>query len=248
MIIHKICIFVVRPHTNFMKEKYIKPGDFAERSILESIIDYTYKPNDKLPPERELAESLGITRPTLREVLQRLGREGWITITHGKPTIVNNFKEDGGMGILKTLSKIEGLAPEYMIKDWLEFRSMVLPEIAQNAVWNNFDAVKEQLSILPSLKDNNEEFASFDSNLQSTFVTYGNNSIVKMIFNDIKDAYRLHTISYFSYTESKDLSLDYYKKLKHELTNNRDNIREIVCEAMKESLELWNRSNMNDNE
>ncbi|MGC6744236.1 GntR family transcriptional regulator [Escherichia coli] len=37
-----------------------------------------------LPAERELSELIGVTRTTLREVLQRLARDGWLTIQHGK--------------------------------------------------------------------------------------------------------------------------------------------------------------------
>ncbi|MEJ1267509.1 GntR family transcriptional regulator [Pantoea ananatis] len=48
------------------------------------------------PAERELSELIGVTRTTLREVLQRLARDGWLTIQHGKPTRVNNFWENFG--------------------------------------------------------------------------------------------------------------------------------------------------------
>lgn len=43
-----------------------------------------------------------MTRTTLREVLQRLARDGWLTIQHGKPTKVNNFWETSGLNILET--------------------------------------------------------------------------------------------------------------------------------------------------
>ncbi|MDZ7904090.1 MAG: GntR family transcriptional regulator [Rheinheimera sp.] len=46
-----------------------------------------------MPAERELSELIGVTRTTLREVLQRLARDGWKTIQHGKPTKVKNFWE-----------------------------------------------------------------------------------------------------------------------------------------------------------
>ena len=43
-------------------------------------VSYTH-----LPSERDLADKIGVTRTTLREVLQRLARDGWLTIQHGKP-------------------------------------------------------------------------------------------------------------------------------------------------------------------
>lgn len=67
-------------------QKLLKPAEFAENQLLEAILDNTYGPGDVLPAERILARFLGVTRPTLRETLQRLSKEGWVTIAHGKPT------------------------------------------------------------------------------------------------------------------------------------------------------------------
>ncbi len=67
------------------------PAGFAEEYIIESIWNNRFPPGSILPAERELSELIGVTRTTLREVLQRLARDGWLTIQHGKPTKVNNF-------------------------------------------------------------------------------------------------------------------------------------------------------------
>ena len=77
----------------------MKPAEYAEHQILEAILDKSYGPGDALPGERALAQSLGVTRPTLRETLQRLAKEGWVTIAHGKPTRVNDYLAQGGLGI-----------------------------------------------------------------------------------------------------------------------------------------------------
>ena len=68
------------------------PAGFAEEYIVESIWSGRFPPGTILPAERELSELIGVTRTTLREVLQRLARDGWLTIQHGKPTKVNNFE------------------------------------------------------------------------------------------------------------------------------------------------------------
>lgn len=50
------------------------PASFAEKYIVRSIWDNTFPPGSILPAERELSELIGVTRTTLREVLQRLAR------------------------------------------------------------------------------------------------------------------------------------------------------------------------------
>ena len=53
------------------------PAGFAEEYIVESIWSGRFAPGTILPAERELSELIGVTRTTLREVLQRLARDGW---------------------------------------------------------------------------------------------------------------------------------------------------------------------------
>ena len=68
------------------------PAALAEEYIVRSIWDDVFPAGTNLPSERDLADKIGVTRTTLREVLQRLARDGWLTIQHGKPTKVNVSK------------------------------------------------------------------------------------------------------------------------------------------------------------
>ena len=84
------------------------PATFAEKYIIESIWNNHFPMGSILPAERELSELIGVTRTTLREVLQRLARDGWLTIQHGKPTRVNDFMNTSGLNILDTLVTLDG--------------------------------------------------------------------------------------------------------------------------------------------
>jgi len=68
-----------------------KPAEMAESRLLEAILSGHFPINSNLPGERELAAQIGVTRPTLREALQRLARDGWLDIQHGKPTRVRDY-------------------------------------------------------------------------------------------------------------------------------------------------------------
>lgn|SRR5690554_384277 len=57
--------------------------DDIVRQIRSLISSGQLKPGDKLPPERELAEQLAVSRPTLREVLKSLSLIGILEIRHG---------------------------------------------------------------------------------------------------------------------------------------------------------------------
>jgi GntR family transcriptional repressor for pyruvate dehydrogenase complex len=57
-------------------------------AIDEGIASGRYKPGDRLPPERELAEGLGVSRPTVREAMLALEIRGLVEARHGSGVYV----------------------------------------------------------------------------------------------------------------------------------------------------------------
>ena len=119
------------------------PAGFAEEYIIESIWNNRFPPGTILPAERELSELIGVTRTTLREVLQRLARDGWLTIQHGKPTRVNNFWETSGLNILETLARLDQEKFPQLIDQLLSARTNIsgiflrgAVKIAHSECWN----------------------------------------------------------------------------------------------------------------
>ena len=64
-------------------------SDFVRRTLLKELSDGVYRDMSRLPPEREIAEQLGVSRTVLRDALASLEREGFISRKHGVGTIVN---------------------------------------------------------------------------------------------------------------------------------------------------------------
>jgi DNA-binding FadR family transcriptional regulator len=52
-------------------------------NLVQSIRDGVYRPGEKLPAERELAEAFGVSRPTVREAMIALEIFGVVEIRHG---------------------------------------------------------------------------------------------------------------------------------------------------------------------
>jgi len=55
-------------------------------SQIEHMVREMTPANNRLPSEDELAQMMGISRPTVREALKRLIRDGYITSSHGRGT------------------------------------------------------------------------------------------------------------------------------------------------------------------
>lgn len=58
--------------------------------IIKLINDNIFPPGGFLPPERELAKQLGVSRASLREALIVLEISGWIVIQSGNGVIVSD--------------------------------------------------------------------------------------------------------------------------------------------------------------
>jgi len=104
-----------------------RPAEMAESQIIEAILDSTFPTNTSLPAERDLALQLGVTRPTLREALQRLNRDGWIEIRHGKSTRVRDFWREGNLTILGTLARRQQPLSVDFIPNLLQIRTLLAP-------------------------------------------------------------------------------------------------------------------------
>ncbi|MCS5722549.1 FadR family transcriptional regulator [Herbiconiux sp. CPCC 203407] len=76
----------------------IVPSEPASNEIARALIDYIRAghvgPGEKLPSERQLSESLGVGRSTIREALKSLGLLGLIEFRHGGGTYYRGADSD----------------------------------------------------------------------------------------------------------------------------------------------------------
>lgn len=221
--------------------KPMKPAEYTEHRILESILDQSYGPGDALPPERELARILGVTRPTVREALQRLAREGWVTIAHGKSTRVNDYLSQGGLGLLSTLARYGDHLSHGLVCHLLEARVLILPGaagLAARKAPGDLLALLGRRPVNPAAADP-FAFAEFDWQLQKEMVILAGNPVLRMIFNDFEAVYRILGARYFTAPETRSASLAYYESLAKVLERDPGQAGAVVAEAMARARSLW---------
>ena len=94
-----------------MKFEPIKPKKVSTQiaeQIRSSILNGDFTPGDKLPPERELAEMFGVSRPSVREALNMLASSGLVESYQGGGTVVKSLMESSAGNPLSELIRIEG--------------------------------------------------------------------------------------------------------------------------------------------
>jgi GntR family transcriptional repressor for pyruvate dehydrogenase complex len=94
-----------------MKFTPIKPKKVSTQiaeQIRTSVLAGEFNPGEKLPPERELAEMFGVSRPSVREALNILTSSGLVETYQGGGTVVRSLVETTAGLPLSELIRIDG--------------------------------------------------------------------------------------------------------------------------------------------
>ncbi|MGB5443925.1 MAG: fatty acid metabolism transcriptional regulator FadR [Psychromonas sp.] len=225
-----------------MIKKTKGPADVAEQYLIESIWNGSIAIHSALPPERDLADKIGVTRTTLREVLQRMAKDGWITIRHGKSTKVNNFWETSSLNILSTITRLDIERRGDYIDQLMSVRTNVSTIILRMAAKHNAESVLSFLEGVPSIDADSEVFTEFDYRFYHKVAVSSNNMIYVLILNGLQDLYRRVGRFYFSNTEAKSIALAFYADIKVLLEKGEiHQIMQVVRDSAFASGKIWLR-------
>jgi GntR family transcriptional regulator, negative regulator for fad regulon and positive regulator of fabA len=217
-----------------------KPAEIAEARIIQAILEDTFPINSHLPGERELAEFLGVTRPTLRETLQRLERDGWVEIHQGKPTRVRDYWKEGSLGVLNTLAHHPDHLPDNFIPDLLTVRLAMAPTYTAMAVENAPEELSQRLEDCHALDNQPSAFAQFDWHVHHDLTILSGNPVFVMILNGFKDLYLHLAPYYFSIAAARQHSLHFYHDLSLATDKRDPNQARILTDmVMRESIIFW---------
>lgn len=115
-----------------MKGRELKSG-FVEL-MLSDILSGRLRPGDRLPPERELAEKLGMSRGSVNQGVLDLERMGFLRVVPRKGTFVADYMKNATPGVLSAImSHDSGLIDPSLFKDFMQLRILIERECARLA-------------------------------------------------------------------------------------------------------------------
>jgi GntR family negative regulator for fad regulon and positive regulator of fabA len=219
-----------------------RPAEIAEQRLLEAILSGRFSINTSLPGERDLAAQVGVTRPTLREALQRLARDGWLDIQQGKPTRVRDYWHEGSLAVLATLAQSDFHQPADFIAHLLEIRQLLAPAYARQAVQSAAGEIAALLNEAQALADTPSALAHFDWKLHSRLTQLAANPVFPLLMNGFEKLYVLMGERYFAFDECRAHSRGFYALLRAcAEKGDATGAENIVRETMQGSLALWQR-------
>lgn len=143
---------------------------------------------EKLPPEREIAQKMQISRSVVNHGIVELARKGFLTITPRQGTYVADFKKYGTIDILISIMKNGNVSNDY-IRSTLELRDVFMNMAMETAIPN---ITKDTMELLKDTCQrfhharHPEEAALIIFEFDHHLMTSSNNLLLPILFSSFK--------------------------------------------------------------
>ncbi|HSF94453.1 MAG TPA: FadR/GntR family transcriptional regulator [Thermohalobaculum sp.] len=141
-------------------------------ALRRQIASARFTVNDRLPPERTLAEQFGVARGTVREALRQLEESGFVRRRAGSGTYVTFSEEDETRSIVETTRPLE----------LIDARVAIEPHMVRLAVLHStdFDLAKAEahLQAMESCGGDSAVFAETDERFHLALARCSHNPLI----------------------------------------------------------------------
>jgi GntR family transcriptional repressor for pyruvate dehydrogenase complex len=198
----------------------IKPKKIAEEIVkqLQSLIfSGKLKPGEKLPPERELAISLNVSRPPLREALNTLQGMGLIEIQQGNRTYVRPITTRSIYDPLVSFTKDspENILRVFEVRKYLDIGSVSLA--AERATQKEITELEKIVRQMEDDLRNDRLGAKADIDFHNKIAEATKNPIyihvVVTVYDLLQEEIRIAWGDVFNNLESKTALLEQHKTI-----------------------------------
>ena len=119
-------------------------AEMVARRILDMVSARALRPGDQLPPERELAETLGVSRPSVREAIRGLAILGVVKSRQGGGAYITNLDAEALLGPLQFFLSLG----DVNIRELYDARSLIESDVARRAAVNMSESQLDALEAI----------------------------------------------------------------------------------------------------
>lgn len=184
--------------------------------ILSEVVEGELEAGESLPSERRLAEVLGVSRPAVREALQRLAQARLLQVRHGGATTIREFRRFAGLDLLPQLLVRNDELDVGVARSILEARLAIGPHVAALAAERSTPALVDILDSAVDSLDSDEDPVARQRHALSFWdhVVDGADSIVfRLMFNSLRAAYEPVVEALAGHMEAEVGQIDAYREL-----------------------------------
>ena len=217
-----------------------------ERTLENAIREKKLVVGSKLPTEREMCESCGVSRTALREALRRLSARGLITIQKGSGMYVSEINIEDAIDTLNLYYDLK--FDKNLLSQIIEVRYIFEPEIAKLAALNrtdkDMDELKNNLGEFENCDpDNTQREADLDNSFHLTITKASLNPILQMTMEPIYTLLpRMRNYIYGNIDGEKHNTLRSHRALVEAIhKQDGEQARTIMQEHLLRTREIYNK-------
>jgi len=163
--------------------------DRVVHKIQEQILSERLVVGTKLPPEREFAEQLGVSRTVLREAVRVLSAKGLLETTHGVGTTVRALTREEMVAplnlFLRSWGRDVSLNHLHQVRSLLEVENIGLA--AEQATEEDIQDLRRILEEMEAAKGSPLLFAAKDSEFHRRLAQTAHNPLLTLLLDSIHD-------------------------------------------------------------
>ena len=165
-----------------------KNGTTAEEVVTrlrEMIQNGELSPGDRLPPERDLAKLLGVSRPTLRAGIRSLATVGILQSKQGAGTFVAEAEASPTLdtSALRMLSALHGFTSDEMFEARLALEMSIAALAAERATSEQMASLAEEIAGMYASVERPEQYLVHDMQFHQTVAAASGNRILTALMN-----------------------------------------------------------------
>lgn len=189
-------------------------------------------PNDRLPPERELAATYAVARGTVREALTRLSDEGLVEVRRGSGTYICGQEQDLANPVIKSARPLELIDARFALE----------PHICRLAVLHaravDIEKAEDLLKRMDAAGDDPVAFSSADTEFHILLAEATGNPLLIWIITQISQVRNLDQWAHMRHlTLSQSVITNYNLQHRNILNAIKARDPERAANLMKEHLE-----------
>src|SRR5262245_30731012 len=145
------------------------------------------RPGDRLPPERDLAKLLGVSRPTLRAGISSLAAVGVLQPRRGAGTF--GVESEGSPALdsspLRLVAALQRFTPAEMFEARRSLEMAIAALAAERATGDQMASMSEEITGMFASLDEPEQFLVHDMRFHQTVAAASGNRILTALMNNV---------------------------------------------------------------
>lgn len=171
--------------TTIISEKNGSTAEEVVTRLREMIQRGELLAGDRLPPERDLAKLLGVSRPTLRAGIRSLATVGILQSRQGAGTFVADVEESPTLDSspLRMMAALHGFTSDEMFEARLSLEMSIAAFAAERATSEQMTQMAEEVAGMYASLDSPEQYLVHDMRFHQIIAAASGNRILTSLMN-----------------------------------------------------------------